>query len=140
MFDIDYIKSTIEKNIDNPYDKPTDIIGFGEAGRNLANLLSGTINEKEICFFDEKNKSDKIFHYLDFKDMLLKTEIMIFTIELPEKYCKYLSGLNKKVKIFIPYSFEQTIVALKENGYGNNLVFLSAEEKHYHQWHGDDWK
>lgn len=119
MFDVDYIKNTIEKNIENPYNKPTDIIGFGEVGKNLANSLSGVINEKEICFFDEKNKSDEIFHYLDFKDMLLKTEIMIFTIELPEKYYKYLSGLNKKVKIFIPSSFKQTISVLERNGYSD---------------------
>lgn len=117
MLDIDYIKNAIIDTISEPYQKPTDIIGFGKAGRNLAKLLSGTISEKEICFFDEKNKSDKVFHYLDFKDMLLKTEIMIFTIELPEKYYKYLSGLNKKVKIFIPSSFKQTISILERNGY-----------------------
>lgn len=119
MLDIDHIKNAIIDTISEPYQKPTDIIGFGEAGRNLANLLSGTINEKEICFFDEKIKSDEIFHYLDFKDMLLKTEIMIFTIELPEKYYKYLSGLNKKVKIFIPSSFKQTISVLERNGYSD---------------------
>ena len=127
MFYANYIKNVVEKNINNPYNKPTDIIGFSEVGRNLANLLSETINEKEICFFDEKIKSDEIFHYLDFKDMLLKTEIMIFTVELPKEYYKYLSGLNKEVKIFIPHSFEQTITALKENGCENNLVFLSAK-------------
>lgn len=88
----------------------------------------------------KKNKSDKVFHYLDFKDMLLKTEIMIFTIELPEKYYKFLSGLNKKVKIFIPSSFKQTISVLERNGYSENLILLSTEEKHYHQWHGDDRK
>ena len=57
-------------------------------------------------------------------DMLRKSAIMIFTIELPEKYYKYLPNLNKDVKIFLPKGFSKTIAALQKAGYGDNLILL----------------
>ena len=100
------------------------MIGFGPRGKNIANALLPLVGQKEICFFDEKIKSDLVFHYLDFVDMLEKTEIMIFTIELPSKYYNQLDKLNKKVRIFIPKSLEKTIAILEKKQHGNNLVFL----------------
>lgn len=107
----------IKAEIVEPFGKPTDIIGFGEVGQNVAKTLLPVIGEKEICFFDEEVKSDLVFHYLDFADMLEKTEIMIFTIPLPEKYYRYLNRMNKNVKVFIPREFEETIEALKKLQY-----------------------
>lgn len=120
----EFIKSKICKTFKNPYNKPTDIIGFQSNGINLANGLVGAINEKEICFFDEVVKSDPKFHYLDFVDMLEKSQIMIFTIELPEKYYKELGALNKECIILIPKDYSKTISALTSFGYVENLILL----------------
>ena len=56
--------------------------------------------------------------------MLEKTEIMIFTIELPNEYYNQLNKLNKEVKIFIPKNLVRTITILEERQFGNNLVLL----------------
>ena len=121
---IEFIKSKICKTFQNPYNKPTDIIGFQSNGINLANGLVGTISEKEICFFDEVVKSDPKFHYLDFVDMLEKSQIMIFTIELPEKYYKELGALNKKCIIFVPKNYSKTISVLTNLGYAENIILM----------------
>ena len=118
------IKNKIIEIFDNPIGKPTDIIGWNDNGKKIAKTISPIISEREICFFDEDIRSDEVFHYLDFPDMLEKSEIMIFAIELPEKYHKDLDKLNKKVKIFIPKNFEKTILILKEKGYNNNIILL----------------
>ena len=118
------IVDAVSREIKEPYGRPTDVIGFGQVGRSIANALLPIVGQKEICFFDEKVKSDSVFHYLDFTSMLEKTEIMIFTIELPDKYYSQLSRLNKKVKIFIPKNLAKTILILKEKQFGDNLVML----------------
>ena len=117
------IVNAILTEIEMPYGCPTDVIGFASEGKNIANALLPIVGQKEICFFDEKVKSDSTFHYLDF-DMLEKTEIMIFTIELPNKYYNLLEKINKKVKIFIPKSLVKTVSILEEKQLGNNLVLL----------------
>ena len=124
MDNIDFIKSEIRKAFKDPYNHPTDIIGFQSDGINLANKLVGTINEKEICFFDETIKSDSKFHYLNFKDMLEKTQIMIFTIELPKKYHKELNALNKKCIIFVPKKYSKTISVLTNLSYAENIILM----------------
>ena len=121
--DMDIVDAILEK-IKDPYGRPTDIIGFGLSGKNIAGALLPVVGQKEICFFDESVKSDSVFHYLDFADMLEKTEIMIFTIELPNKYYKQLNKLNKKVKIFVPKSLSKTISILKEKQFADNIILL----------------
>lgn len=118
------IVGVILKEIKEPYGRPADVIGFGTSGKNIANALLPIVGQKEICFFDKKVKSDPVFHYLDFADMLEKTEIMIFTIELPSKYYNQLNRLNKKVKIFIPEKMAKTVAMLESEGYSRNLVLL----------------
>lgn len=118
------IVNAVLAEIEEPYGRPTDIIGFASEGRSIANTLLPIIGQKEICFFDEKLKSDLTFHYLDFANMLEKTEIMIFTIELSNEYYSRLDRLNKKVKIFIPKSLAKTISILKKKQFGDNLVLL----------------
>ena len=100
------------------------MIGFSEVGKDVARALLPVIGKKEICFFDEEIKSDEVFHYLDFADMLGKTEIMIFTTELPSRYYSQLNKLNRKVKIFIPKGLAKTISILEEKHYGDNMVLL----------------
>ena len=63
-------------------------------------------------------------YYLDFANMLEKTEIMIFTTELPSRYYGQLNKLNRKVKIFIPKKLAKTISILEEKHYGDNMVLL----------------
>ena len=121
------IAKTVLREFKEPFGRPTDIIGFGLIGKNIANDILPIIGQKEICFFDEKIKSDATFHYLDFVDMLEKTEIMIFTIELPEKYYKQLYKMNKKVKIFIPKDLIKTISILKEKGFCENLFYYKKK-------------
>ena len=115
---IDFVKA-IKTEIAEPFRRPTDVIGFSEVGKNVARALLPVIGEKEICFFDEKIKTDEVFHYLDFPDMLEKSEIMIFTVELPERYYECLERLNKKCKVFIPKKFKETIAVLEEAGCGD---------------------
>ena len=123
-FDSVSIKNKIEELFNEPYGKPTDVIGFKKEGPDIANTITPIIGRKEICFFDQDIKEDPVFHYLDFVDMLEKSEIMIFTIELPKEYYKNLTNLNKKVKIFLPKEFSKTISMLRKKGYGDNLVLL----------------
>ncbi|MBP5779562.1 MAG: hypothetical protein J6W17_06430 [Campylobacter sp.] len=118
------IVDAVLKEIKEPHGCPTDVIGFDSVGRSIADALSPIVGEKEICFFDDKLKSGSAFHYLDFADMLEKTEIMIFTIELPSRYYGQLDRLNGKVKIFIPKSLTKTISILKVKGFGKCLVLL----------------
>ena len=120
MIDINHLVAQIQTTIAEPYGKPTDLIGFN---KDLANALTPVISRKEICFFDENIKSDDTFHYLDFPDMLEKTEIMIFVIELSEKYYNYLPKLNKNVKIFIPAEYKNTITALEKFGFRKNMLY-----------------
>ena len=58
---------------------PTDILGFDVFGRNLAIALEPLITKKEICFFDLDIQQDDDYHFLNFKDMFQKSELMIFT-------------------------------------------------------------
>ena len=120
MIDTDRLVAQIQTAIAKPYGKPTDLIGFN---KDLANALTPVINRKEICFFDEIIKSDDTFHYLDFPDMLEKTEIMIFVTELPKEYYDYLPKLNKNVKIFIPAEYKNTITALEKFGFRKNMLY-----------------
>jgi len=118
------IVALIQQKYTNPYNKPTDIIGLNKTGRSIANSLLTIINPKEVCFFDEQIKNDATFHYLDFPNMLAKTEIMIFATELSEKYYQYLDRLNPKVAIFIPKNLQNTITALRRAGFEQNLILL----------------
>ena len=120
MIDINRLVAQIQTTIAEPYGKPTDLIGFN---KDLANALTPVISRKEICFFDEIIKSDDTFHYLDFPDMLEKTEIMIFVTELPKEYYDYLPKLNKNVKIFIPAEYKNTIAALEKFGFRKNMLY-----------------
>lgn len=124
MLDSTSVKTKIENSIESPFNKPTDIIGFETEGKSIAREILPIIGIKEICFFDEKVKSDPQFHYLDFDKMLAKTEIMIFTKELPNKYWHLLNRVNQQVTIFIPRTFQKTISTLIEHGYSNNLILL----------------
>lgn len=124
MLDPVFIKTKIKDTIESPFNRPTDIIGFEAEGKSIARAILPIIGIKEICFFDEKIKSDPQFHYLDFDKMLAKTEIMIFTKELPNKYWHLLNQVNQQVTIFIPGTFQKTILTLIEHGYGNNLILL----------------
>ena len=117
------IADAVLKEIKNPYGRPTDVIGFGPLGKSVANVLLPIVGQKEICFFDEKIKSDPHFHYLDFTDMMEKTEIMIFTIELPSRYYNQLDRLNRRVKIFIPKCLTKTISLLEEKQF-DDIVLL----------------
>ncbi len=118
------VVNAVLAEVENLYGRPTDIIGFGLSGKNIADALLLVVGQKEICFFDENVKSDSVFHYLDFANMLEKTEIMIFTTELPSRYYSQLNKLNKKVKIFIPKGLVKTISILEEKHYGDNMVLL----------------
>lgn len=124
MLDSTFVKTKIENSIESPFNKPTDITGFETEGKSIARVILPIIGIKEICFFDEKIKSDPRFHYLDFDKMLAKTEIMIFTKELPNKYWHLLNRINQQVTIFIPKTFQKTISTLIKHGYSNNLILL----------------
>jgi hypothetical protein len=67
----------------------------------LAYELEKYVTRKEICFFDEIIKDDDKYHYLDFNDMLEKSELMIFLIDLDISYFDNLDRLNKSVSIIV---------------------------------------
>ena len=103
---------------------PTDIIWFWELGRNLAYALEPLVTRKEICFFDLNINHDDNFHFLNFRDMFKKSELMIFTQELPEEFLNDLSELNKDITIIIDWKFKTTIERLTTNWFSENLVTI----------------
>lgn len=109
---------------ENLYWIPTDIIWFWEFGKNLAFALEPLVTKKEICFFDLNIQSDENYHFLNFKDMFKKTELMIFTEELPENYFDDLSELNPNVTIVVDEKFENIIKIFQENWFSKNMVIL----------------
>lgn len=121
-----YIKAIIEAKWGekNVYWIPTDIIWFDEFGQSLALALEDYIWIKEICFFDEKIKNSNKYHYLDFNNMFEKTEIMIFTKELPSYYFKEIKNLNPNVSIILDSSFKNTIEILNSNGFQKNIILI----------------
>ena len=103
---------------------PTDIIWFWEFGRNLAYALEPLVTKKEICFFDLNIKHDDNFHFLNFIDMLEKSELMIFTQELPEEFLNDLCELNQNITIIIDWKFAATIKILSDNWFSKNIVII----------------
>jgi hypothetical protein len=103
---------------------PTDIIWFWEFGRNLAYALEPLVTKKEICFFDLNIKHDDNFHFLNFIDMFKKSELMIFTQELPEEFLNDLSELNQNITIIIDWKFTATIKILSDNWFSKNIVII----------------
>lgn len=103
---------------------PTDIIWFWEFGRNLAYALEPLVTKKEICFFDLNIKHDDNFHFLDFRDMFKKSELMIFTQELPERFLNNFSELNPNITIIIDWKFTTTIKILSDNWFSKNIVII----------------
>ena len=122
-----YIKAIIEAKWGekNVYWIPTDIIWFDEFGQALALALEDYIWIKEICFFDEKIKNSNKYHYLNFNNMFEKTEIMIFTKELPSYYFENIKSLNPNVTIIVDSKFKTTIEILKWNGFSNNIIEIN---------------
>ena len=122
-----YIKAIIEAKWGekNVYWIPTDIIWFDEFGQALALALEDYIWIKEICFFDEKIKNSNKYHYLDFNNMFEKTEIMIFTKELPSYYFENIKSLNPNVTIIVDSKFKTTIEILKWSGFSNNIIEIN---------------
>lgn len=85
------------------YGKPTDIIGFGAIGHALAKKLDGIIGRDEICYYSH-NQSDPEYHYLDFDEMLDRSEYMFITISKnPESLALFddLSKFNSRTKVVI---------------------------------------
>jgi len=103
---------------------PTDIIWFWEFGRNLAHALEPLVTKKEICFFDLNIQQDDNYHFLNFKDMFQKSELMIFTQELPERFLNNFSELNPNITIIIDWNFTATIKALNDNWFLKNIIIL----------------
>lgn len=122
-----YIKAIIEAKWGekNVYWIPTDIIWFDEFGQALALALEEYVWIKEICFFDEKIKNSNKYHYLDFNNMFEKTEVMIFTKELPSYYFENIKSLNPNVTIILDSKFKTTIEILKWNGFSNNIIEIN---------------
>ena len=110
--------------VDKLFWKPTDIIWFWEFWLELANALEPYVTKKEICYFDEKIKNNTDYHYLDFTDMLEKTELMIFTCEIDISYLNNISKLNRWVLIVVDSSFSQLIAKFKELWFSDNLLIL----------------
>ncbi|MBO4515871.1 hypothetical protein J5751_00060 [bacterium] len=81
----------------------------------MAFALEPLVTKKEICFFDLNIQSDENYHFLNFKDMFKKTELMIFTEELPENYFDDLSELNQNVTILIDKKFKNIIGIFQAN-------------------------
>jgi len=103
---------------------PTDIIWFWDFGKELAVALEPLVTKKEICFFDLEIREYNDYHFLEFKDMFEKTELMIFTQELPENFLDDLSNLNIDVTIITDSNFKTTIEKLSANWFSKNLVII----------------
>ncbi len=109
---------------ENLYWRPTDIIWFGELGRNLASKLEPYVTKKEICFFDENIKDDVSYHFLEFKDMFEKSELMIFTKEISKSHLDDLSKLNPNITIVIDWNFKNLIEIFSTHWFSKNIVLV----------------
>lgn len=103
---------------------PTDIIWFWEFGRKLAFALEPLVTKKEICFFDTNLQCDEDYHFLNFRDMFKKTELMIFTKEIPENYFEDLSGLNPNVTLVVDEKLKDIVEIFQTNWFWKNLVVI----------------
>lgn len=103
---------------------PTDIIWFWDFGKELAVALEPLVTKKEICFFDLEIREYNDYHFLNFKDMFQKTELMIFTKELSPEFFNDLSELNQNVTIVIDKSFKSIIEMFQTNWFSKNLVII----------------
>ncbi len=93
--------AVLQKEFGNElYGKPTDIIGFGARGKEIANVLAPFVSKKEICFYDFDKTSDPDFHYFDFHDMLAKSEIMIITDPAYLKLFEDAAVFNPQTRFF----------------------------------------
>ena len=112
------------------WNKPTDIIGFGEIGHSLAWKLDPLIGRKEICYYSH-NQNDPDFHYWDFKDMLQKSEFMFVTISKnPESIALFddLSEFNSTMKVvIISNGFEEVTKRLVEKCEAGELGGVAFE-------------
>ena len=90
------------------FDKPTDIVGFGAIGHALAKKLDGIVGRKEICYYSH-DKNDPEYHYMDFHEMLDKSEYMFITISKNADSLALFDDLSK----FRP----QTKVIIVANGF-----------------------
>lgn len=97
------------------WDKPTDIIGFGEIGHALAKRLDGLVGHKEICYYS-RNQNDSEYHFWPFEDMLEKSEYMFITISKnPDSIALFddLSKFNRNMKVIIVSNgFEEVTMRL----------------------------
>lgn len=124
---------------DEMWDKPTDIIGFGEIGHALAYRLEGLVDNKEICYYSH-NRNDPDFHYLPYEDMLEKSEFMFVTVSKnPESIALFddLSKFNKNMKVIIVSNgFEevtQRLVEKCEAGELGGVAFESDDPEILHR-------
>lgn len=115
---------------DEMWDKPTDIIGFGEIGHALADRLKGLVSGKEICYYSH-NQNDPEFHYWPFEDMLEKSEFMFVTISKnPESIALFndLSKFNKNMKVIVVSNgFEEVTKRLVEKCEAGELGGVAFE-------------
>ena len=109
---------------ENLYWIPTDIIWFDEFGKNLALALEPLVTKKEICFFDLNINEYNGYHFLNFSDMFEKTELMIFTKEIPDYFFDDLSKLNPKVTLIIPWNFVDIIEKFKASWFSENITII----------------
>lgn len=100
---------------DEMWDKPTDIIGFGEIGHALAKRLDSLVGRKEICYYSH-NQNDSEYHFWPFEDMLEKSEYMFITISKNlDSIALFddLSKFNRNMKVIIVSNgFEEVAMRL----------------------------
>ena len=90
------------------YGKPTDIIGFGAIGHALAKKLDSIVGRKEICYYS-LDPNDPEYHYMEFDELLKKSEYMFVTITKNKESLALFDDLSK----FQPF----TKVIIVANGF-----------------------
>ncbi|MCL2229322.1 MAG: hypothetical protein FWC00_05885 [Firmicutes bacterium] len=81
----------------------TGIVGFGDIGARLANMLENIVGVERVCYYSRKDKKNKSL-YMGFDEMIEKCEYLFVTLSKNKESLALfndISKFNKNMKVVI---------------------------------------